>query len=110
MSRFLDILERVLIIVVVVVAAIYVADYSWLHYRMRKPTANDPFDVVTVQKETAIPHKDGRYEFVFGDPQKQPCVHSIFPHSGNSPCWYVKRQNSGATIMTIFMDAPRTVR
>jgi hypothetical protein len=50
-----------------------------------------PLDTVQIQRTYEIPHKDGRAEFAFAEPQTVPCVHSIFPHLGYSPCWYLKR-------------------
>jgi hypothetical protein len=101
MSRILDIVERVVIVAVLLIAAVYAGDFLWLHYRMLKPTPNDPFDVMTVQKEYQILQKDGRYEFVLGDPQQQSCVHALFPHAGYTTCWYLKRQNNAAITMAI---------
>ncbi len=41
----------------------------------------------------AIPEKNGKteYEVDAQNPEQTiTCVHSFFPHSGYSPCWYVK--------------------
>jgi hypothetical protein len=41
----------------------------------------------------AIPEKNGKteYEVDAQNPEQTiTCVHSLFPHSGYSPCWYVK--------------------
>ena len=29
--------------------------------------------------------------FMFADPEAQTCVHSLFPHFGYPPCWYLSR-------------------
>jgi len=90
-------MKRIVIIVVAAAVLIYVGDYAILHVRMAEKNPNAAFGVVKVQPFYAIPHKDGKAEFVFGDPQNQTCVHSLFPHFGYSPCWYLTRQNSKAT-------------
>jgi len=30
-------------------------------------------------------------QYMTGDPINQECVHSLFPHVGDSPCWYLSR-------------------
>ena len=47
---------------------------------------------VDVQIMWAIKQKDGRIDYELGDTETRPCVHSLFPHSGYSPCWYLTRQ------------------
>jgi len=70
---------------------IYLADYAFVKYRMRKNTPGDPLNTVQVQTTYTIPHKDGRAEYVFGPRETKTCVRSIFPHLGYGPCWYVQR-------------------
>ncbi len=80
---------RVLTIVVLAIAALYIIDYGVLRYRI---AANKtPFDSVTVRPYYAVPQKNHSTEFLMGDPQAQTCVNSIFPHIGDSPCWYLTR-------------------
>ena len=38
--------------------------------------------------------KDGRTEFMLDDPFDQACVRSLFPHFGDSPCWYLERERN----------------
>ncbi len=42
----------------------------------------------------SFPMKDGKTMYVPGDPEDQPCVRSLFPHFGDKPCWYLKRQRN----------------
>jgi hypothetical protein len=35
--------------------------------------------------------KDGKTQYSFDPPAPQDCVNSLFPHFGDSPCWYLKR-------------------
>jgi hypothetical protein len=44
-----------------------------------------------VERYDAIPEKNGKTEFAFEQPAAQPCVHALFPHDGNLPCWHLSR-------------------
>jgi len=59
--------------------------------RIRGVTRHNELGSVTVQYYYAIPHKNGKTEFVFQPPQPQTCVHSLLPHMGYSPCWYLAK-------------------
>ena len=72
-------------------AVVYACDYVSVRYRLSKNTPGDPLESVKVQRMYAIPHKDGRQEFAFAEPEMDTCVHSLFPHLGYPPCWYLKR-------------------
>ncbi len=71
------------------IAVIYAADYLVLRYRVA--VNRQPFGTVTVQPYYAVPQKDHKTEFLFDDPEDETCVHSLFPHLGDSPCWYLSR-------------------
>ena len=75
--------------VVILTGLAYVADYAVL--RIRIATGKAPFGTVTVQPVYAVPQKGQRTEYIVGDAQNQTCVHSFFPHLGDSPCWYLQR-------------------
>jgi len=52
-----------------------------------------PFETMIRTRVLAIRKKNGKYEYQID--QLQPaetltCAHSIFPHYGDKPCWYVK--------------------
>jgi hypothetical protein len=46
---------------------------------------------VKVQRYWEIPQKNGKTDYSFDPPSEQTCIHSIFPHGGYSPCWYLSR-------------------
>jgi hypothetical protein len=48
--------------------------------------------VVIIQSYYAVGLKSGKTEFMFLGPKNQACVHSLFPHFGDSPCWYLNRK------------------
>ncbi|MBV9759280.1 MAG: hypothetical protein JO340_01840 [Acidobacteriaceae bacterium] len=80
---------RILASLVLGLAALYIADFLVLRYRVA--TNRNPYGTVTVQPYYAVPRKDRKTEFMFDDPQDVACVHSLFPHFGDSPCWYLTR-------------------
>jgi len=85
--------KRVLLAVVVTLVLAYCGDYSWFRIRMLHPKRSDPLESFTGPRVLAIPEKGGKtsYEIDQQNPEQTiTCVHSVFPHSGYSPCWYVK--------------------
>jgi hypothetical protein len=60
---------------------------DWLSARWRGPRA---FGSVLVRPYYAVPLKDGKTEFMMLSPETRTCVHSLFPHFGDSPCWYLE--------------------
>ncbi len=68
---------------------LYAVDY--LSLRLAIPRGRERFGTVQVRHYYAIAEKNNRVEFQFDPPEDQACVHSIFPHLGDQPCWYVKR-------------------
>jgi hypothetical protein len=72
-----------------VLAAIYVGDDLSIRYRI--PPSRQPFGTVTIERYDAIPEKNGKVEFSFEPPVEQTCVHSLVPHMGYPPCWYLSR-------------------
>lgn len=75
--------------IVLTAALVYLIDYLVL--RIRVATNHQPFGTVTVRPYYAVPRKDQKTEFMLGDPTDQQCVHSLLPHMGDSPCWYLAR-------------------
>lgn len=82
-------LLRALSSILFLAALLYGGDDLSLRYRI--PKSREPFGSVTVQPLYVIHEKNGKVEYQFASPQDQPCVRSIVPHFGYSPCWYVRR-------------------
>jgi hypothetical protein len=82
--------KRVLLILIALAAAVYLADY--LSVRLRIPKGRQIFGSVTIQRYYAVPRKDGKDDLYFQPPQKQTCVNSLFPHLGYKPSWHLKRE------------------
>jgi len=67
-----------------------------LSVRYRIPKSRQPFGTVTVQRYAAISEKT-KTEFVYEGPINQPAPHSLFPHLGYQPCWYLSRHTEQRT-------------
>jgi hypothetical protein len=77
------------LIAVVLAALVYIVDYSI--WRVRVATNRNAYGMVTVQYYYAIGEKSGKTEYDFQPPQQETCVNSLFPHAGDSPCWYERK-------------------
>jgi hypothetical protein len=64
---------------------LYVADYAAIRF------GHAAFGAEIVTPYYVIPQKNGKTEFVFQPPELRKCVHSLFPHQGYAPCWYLSR-------------------
>jgi hypothetical protein len=92
--NFAQIFKRVLLGLVAALVLIFGSDYIYLRIRMlHHPTPTNPFESMTRTRVLAIPQKNGKFDYQID--QTQPvetltCVHSLFPHYGDQPCWYLK--------------------
>ena len=85
--------QRVLVVLIAALALAYLADFFWFRVRLIHPKPADPLEFFTGPRILAIPEKGGKtsYEIDQQNPvQTTTCVHSLFPHAGFSPCWYVR--------------------
>lgn len=67
---------------------VYAGDY--LSLRLRIPN-REPFGTVQVQRYFEVALKNRKTEYMRDEPRPQPCVRSLFPHYGDTPCWYLAR-------------------
>jgi len=82
-------LLRIVAALVLLALFVYAGDYVSVRFKI--PKGRDPFSTVTIQPMYAIHEKNGKTEYDYAQPETQVCVHSLFPHFGYSPCWYVNR-------------------
>ena len=82
-------MKRIFLFAALGVATLYAGDY--LSLRLRIPN-REQFGTVLIQRDYAVRQKDRKTEYYFLDPENQQCVHSLFPHFGCSPCWYLRRR------------------
>jgi hypothetical protein len=81
--------QRLLLIAGALLLLLYLGDYLSMAYRI--PKGREQFGSVEVQKLLAVPQKDHKTEYIADPPQARQCVHSLFPHLGLTPCWYLAR-------------------
>jgi hypothetical protein len=84
---------RVIAAVLLLTASTFVLDYFVLRIRMLHATATFPFEHLTRNRLLAIKVKNGTYQYELDQvnpTETLTCVHSLFPHFGDQPCWYLK--------------------
>lgn len=82
---------RAVLVLLLVLICVYVVDVLSLSLQIPK---RPQFGSVHVQPYLAVPRKDGKTEFMMEEAVDEPCVHSMFPHFGDPPCWYLQRHKS----------------
>jgi hypothetical protein len=82
-------MKRVVVIAVAALLVLYVVDTLavWIPF----PPGRRVYDEVQVRVFYAMSLKGNRTEYRDGGIQKQTCVNALFPHFGDSPCWYAAR-------------------
>jgi hypothetical protein len=65
---------------------VFVADYLVLRARHQQ------LGSVTVHRYYTIGLKNGRTEVQYDGDYTYDCVHSLLPHRGDKPCWYLSRK------------------
>jgi hypothetical protein len=107
MSRLSNIFKRTLIGIVVMLLAAFILDYSLLRAKIMFPKLGAATGTVQMTRLYAISQKNGRVEYELDANQPEvtmPCVHSLFPHMGSSPCWYLQ-QNANKPIPVVILPA-----
>jgi hypothetical protein len=82
-------LTRALAVSVLLVALMWMAD--WLVLRHRVARESEAFEEVEVHYRYAVHLKNRRIEQRSEKAKMEECVHSLFPHYDDTPCWYLKR-------------------
>jgi len=80
----LEVIRRIALLILVCLAVLYTGDYAWVRLR-----GSNAFGTVLVKPYYAVRQKNGKPDYYFLDPQTQACVHALFPHLGDPPCWYL---------------------
>jgi hypothetical protein len=83
---------RVAQFVVLAFVLLYAGDY--VSARFRLPNDRQTLGSVDVQVMWAIKQKNGRIDYELGDTETRPCLYSLFPHLGYTPCWYLTRHKN----------------
>jgi len=92
-THFRIIFKRITVGALAAFVVLYVGDYLYVGVRMLHPKTADPFETLKSLRILAITEKNGKTEYevdALNPEQTVTCVHSLFPHNGYLPCWYVK--------------------
>ncbi|HLI83760.1 MAG TPA: hypothetical protein VKV17_07555 [Bryobacteraceae bacterium] len=82
-------IKRVLLLAILLGLAVYAGDY--LSLVLQIPGHRAQFGSIMVERDYAVPLKNRGTEYMFDQPVAVTCVHSLFPHFGDPPCWYLSR-------------------
>ena len=104
MRRLLRILAWWFLGLVALVALFYVCEDAFLRYRVAHGGSAQVFENLTIYEAGAV--KGGKLEYYFDQPQSETCVHAVFPHLGDPPCWYA-RKHSIRILSRLRLPAPR---
>ncbi len=85
-------IRRVAQFVVLALVLLYGGDY--VSARFRLPNDRQTLGSVDVQIMWANKQQNGRIAYELGDTETQPCLYSLFPHLGYTPCWYLTRHKN----------------
>jgi hypothetical protein len=85
-------MKRLLLTALLLLALIYAGDYAAV--RLPFPRGHKPLGSVIVRRSYSVMKKDGKPDYYFEPPQAETCVHSLFPHLGYPPCWYLNRHQN----------------
>jgi hypothetical protein len=105
MRRLPSIFKRTIIGVLIAVVAAFIVDYVVLRAKVMFPKLGAATGTGQMTRLYAIAQKNGRVEYELDANQPEvtmPCVHSLFPHMGNSPCWYLQ-QNATKPIPVVIL-------
>ncbi len=81
-------------IAVVLLLALYLLDTLWFAIRRTYPATGQASGTIHRRRILAISDKGNKTEYTTDAllPEEDiPCVHSLFPHAAQKPCWYVAR-------------------
>jgi hypothetical protein len=109
MSRLSKLFKRAVKGVLIVVAVAFVLDYMVLRAKMMFPKLGAATGTVQMTRLYAIAQKNGRVEYELDANQPEvtmPCVHSLFPHLGSRPCWYLQQNATKPIPVLIFPSLP----
>ncbi len=77
-------------ILVAMLVLLYLGDWIVLSLRPAEKTSS----IVQVDQFLKTPLKNHKEEFDYIGTVAQPCVVSVFPHRGETPCWWLTRHKT----------------
>jgi hypothetical protein len=109
MFRILAALKVIVLSFLASLVLIYIGDYLFVRFRMTRNLSGDPFETRMVERAYGLPHKNGSAEIVTDPPEAETCVHSIFPHMGYEPCWYLNRNSKNIIMLELLVTHPEVL-
>jgi hypothetical protein len=103
MYRILAALKVIVLAFLASLVLVYIGDYLFVRFRMTRNLSGDPFESRMIERAYGIPHKNGSAEIVTDPPESETCVHSIFPHMGYEPCWYLNRNSKNIIMLELLV-------
>jgi hypothetical protein len=91
-QRIRKYMTRALAVAVLLAALVWTID--WLILRHKVSQDCDAFGEVEVRYRFSIRLKNRRMEQRSEKPQMVECVHSMFSHYDEAPCWYLERHKN----------------
>jgi hypothetical protein len=85
--------KRVLICLACGLVVAYACDFVYFRIRMIHPQSSNPLETFKSPRLYAIAVKGGKVDYQLDErnpEQAWTCAHSLFPHAGYWPCWYIK--------------------
>jgi len=95
LQRIQRVLVAALLGLAALTALIFAGDYAV--YKFRAARWPGVYGSVSVNRYYAVAQKNGRTQFIFQPTEVQTCIHTMFPHSGFQPCWYLSRHTERRT-------------
>lgn len=99
------ILKRSAFALLILLIVVYLADSCSVFLRARHATSTDPYETITAYRILAIGEKGDKTEYDIDQvhpTQTGECVHALFPHKSDPPCWYLQHKFAQPIPMTIF--------
>jgi hypothetical protein len=90
----MDLFRRAFLAALAIVAFVYLLDFSWYRLRLNFPSLGSAGSSIHRIRLLAIPGKANKVEYEIDSVQPEedvPCTRTLFPHSGQVPCWYLAR-------------------
>jgi hypothetical protein len=96
--------KRLLVSVALGLFVTYACDYLYFRWRLIRARPGDPLETFVAPRLYAIAEKNGKIEYELdaqNPEQRLTCSHSLFPHAGYRPCWYIKPKSQQPIPMSI---------
>jgi len=83
--------RRIVVSAAIAFVAVYAGDFAVFKLR------GSPSSKVTVNNYQVVPLKGHKEEYDYLGSGDQPCSVSIFPQTGQTPCWWLRKHTNQTT-------------